>query len=56
MNEQLIEQQSEEVLMVEVSDEVLEAASGNGLAGMAIGAGADCMVPTFGPQSSVPRC
>ena len=33
MNEQMLEQ-SEEVLMVEVSDEALEAAAGNGLGGL----------------------
>ena len=33
MNEQMLEQRSEEVLMVEVSDEALEAAGGNDLGG-----------------------
>ena len=33
MNEQMLEQQSEEVLTVEVSDEALESAAGNELGG-----------------------
>ena len=33
MNEQMLEQQSEEVLTVEVSDEALEAAADNELGG-----------------------
>ena len=36
MNEQMLEQQSEEVLMVEVSDEALEAAAENGLEGPSV--------------------
>jgi len=33
MNEQMLEQQSEQVLTLEVSDEALEAAAGNELGG-----------------------
>ena len=48
MNEQMLEQQSEEVLMVEVSDEALEAAGGSELLGVTFGL--TCNAVTWGPM------
>ena len=45
MNEQMLKQQNEEVLMVEVSDEALEAVGGNELG-----------APTYPPFPNMPRC